>query len=156
VQQLPPTSTKRTGAHNSCSDGGEHTRGDGVVTAVACCWKPPISKGWEGRRCSGKEDDVDEQLHTAHAPPADAHREGDPPPDNASSAIAVDGRYARGKHPHGREWRRWCSSTPQTHHPGQPAAHVAFYTRWARLVGNIGHRSPHFHLRVLGADVHHF
>jgi hypothetical protein len=50
---------------------------------------------------------------------------------------------------------RWCSSIPQNHHPGQPAAHTAFYTHWARLVSNnMGHRSPH--LRVLGAHFHHF
>jgi hypothetical protein len=49
---------------------------------------------------------------------------------------------------------RWCSSTPQTPHPDQPAAHTAFQTHWARLVSNMGHRSPH--LRVLGAHFHHF
>ena len=43
---------------------------------------------------------------------------------------------------------------PQTHHPDQPAAHTAFQTHWARLVSNMGHRSPH--LRVLGAHFHHF
>jgi hypothetical protein len=43
---------------------------------------------------------------------------------------------------------------PQTHHPDQPAAHTAFKTHCARLVSNMGHRSPH--LRVLGAHVHHF
>jgi hypothetical protein len=42
----------------------------------------------------------------------------------------------------------------QTHHPDQPAAHTAFYTRWARLVSNMGHCSPHF--RALGAHFHHF
>jgi hypothetical protein len=44
---------------------------------------------------------------------------------------------------------------PQTHHPDlQPAAHTAFQTHWARLVSNMGHRSPH--LRVLGAHFYHF
>ena len=43
---------------------------------------------------------------------------------------------------------------PQTHHPDQPTAHTAFQTHWARLVSNMGHRSPH--LRVLGAHFHHF
>ena len=33
-------------------------------------------------------------------------------------------------------------------------AHTAFQTHWARLVSNMGHRSPH--LRVLGAHFHHF
>jgi hypothetical protein len=32
---------------------------------------------------------------------------------------------------------------PLTHHPDQPAAHTAFQTHWARLVSNMGHRSPH-------------
>jgi hypothetical protein len=53
------------------------------------------------------------------------------------------------------EYGRWCScSIPQTHHPDQPADHTAFQTHWARLVSNMGHRSPH--LRALGAHVHHF
>jgi hypothetical protein len=38
---------------------------------------------------------------------------------------------------------RWCSSTPKPlHHPDQPAAHTAFQTHRARLVSNMGHRSP--------------
>jgi hypothetical protein len=36
----------------------------------------------------------------------------------------------------------------------QPAAHAAFYTHWARLVSNMGHRPPH--LGVLGAHVYHY
>jgi hypothetical protein len=43
---------------------------------------------------------------------------------------------------------------PQTNNPDQPAAHTAFQTHWARLVSNMGHRSPH--LRVLGAHFRHF
>jgi hypothetical protein len=43
---------------------------------------------------------------------------------------------------------------PQTHHPDPPAAHTAFQTHWARLVSNMGHRSPH--LRALGTHFHHF
>jgi hypothetical protein len=35
-----------------------------------------------------------------------------------------------------------------------PAAHTAYYTHWAMLVSNMGHRSPH--LRALGAHFHHF
>jgi hypothetical protein len=40
-----------------------------------------------------------------------------------------------------REWRRWCSSTPQNHRPGQLAAYIA--------VGGRGHRKCQF--RVLGS-----
>jgi hypothetical protein len=32
------------------------------------------------------------------------------------------------KRPTPRVRRRWCSSTPHNHHPGQPAADTAFYT----------------------------
>jgi hypothetical protein len=50
--------------------------------------------------------------------------------------------------------QRRCSSVPQNHHPGQLAAQTAFHTHWARLVGNMDHRSPH--LRLLDAHFHHF
>jgi hypothetical protein len=33
--------------------------------------------------------------------------------------------------PRGREWRRLCSSTAWNHHPGEPAARIAFYTHCA-------------------------
>jgi hypothetical protein len=39
---------------------------------------------------------------------------------------------------------------PKTLHPDQPAAHTAFQIHRARLVRNMGRRSPH--LRVLGAQ----
>jgi hypothetical protein len=38
--------------------------------------------------------------------------------------------------PAAREWRRWCSSTPQNHRPGQLAAHIALgVITWGGLVG---------------------
>jgi hypothetical protein len=41
--------------------------------------------------------------------------------------------------PAAREWRRWCSSrTPQNHHPGQLAAHIALGITRGGLVGDRG------------------
>jgi hypothetical protein len=55
--------------------------------------------------------------------------------------------------PAAREWRRWCSSTPQNHRPGQLAAHIALGITWGGLVppvvGDRGHRKGQ--LRVLGS-----
>jgi hypothetical protein len=51
--------------------------------------------------------------------------------------------------PAAREWRRWCSSTPQNHRPGQLAAHIALGITWGGLVGGRGHRKGQ--LRVLGS-----
>jgi hypothetical protein len=42
--------------------------------------------------------------------------------------------------PAAREWRRWCSSTPQNHRPGQLAAHIALGITWGGLGGDRGHR----------------
>jgi hypothetical protein len=47
------------------------------------------------------------------------------------------------------EWRRWCSSAPPTHRPGQLAAHIALGITWGGLVGDRGHRKGQ--LRVLGS-----
>jgi hypothetical protein len=52
--------------------------------------------------------------------------------------------------PAAREWRRWCSSTPQNHRPGLLlAAHIALGITWGGLVGDRGHRKGQ--LRVLGS-----
>ena len=51
--------------------------------------------------------------------------------------------------PAAREWRRWCSSAPQNHHPGHLAAHIALGITWVGLVGDRGHRKGQ--LRVLGS-----
>ena len=48
-----------------------------------------------------------------------------------------------------RVGRRWCSSTPQNHRPGQLAAHIALGITWGGLVGDRGHRKGQ--LRVLGS-----
>jgi hypothetical protein len=48
-----------------------------------------------------------------------------------------------------RKWRRWCSSTPPNHRPGQLAAHIALGITWGGLVGDRGHRKGQ--LRVLGS-----
>jgi hypothetical protein len=45
--------------------------------------------------------------------------------------------------------RRWCSSTPQNHRPGQLAAHIALDNTWDGLAGDRGHRKGQ--LRVLGS-----
>jgi hypothetical protein len=48
-----------------------------------------------------------------------------------------------------REWRRWCSCTPQNHCSGQLAAHIALGITWGGLAGDRGHRKGQ--LRVLGS-----
>jgi hypothetical protein len=54
--------------------------------------------------------------------------------------------------PAAREWRRWCSSTPQNHRPGQ-LAHIALGITWGGLVGDSdrGHRKGQ--LRVLVVQI---